>query len=646
MITDFLTFYTCLLLFLAFSSHLTFTCYNISRIIFGSDFLLELIKGLIIFLGNFIIYKSSLDSLGSIFLATFLSSIFEYALLISLENFSKGKKLFPIMFILFFAIFKVGLSLYYNNFGDFYIFSRLKQAEHLKGIGDFFIVELLKPDFIFIYLLTGFLIFLYLRGDEYFSNKTPKIFSKAYFIYASLGLFVLMAVTNVFAGVNEMYTMSLKSFKKDQSLVHALYQDQANDLSKLLFRNYAHKNSYTGLGAGKNILLIQVESLQNIFLKKTYKGKEITPFLNSLVDQPGTIYFTNYHELLGFGNSSDAEYVSLHSAYPNTIDASYKTYKDTYTYGLPKIAKNKGYQTLSFHGNSGTYYNRVTFHKNVGFDKSYFEEDFVKDEEILMGLSDRSFFKQSLPLIKEASAKGPYFAFMISLSSHVPFNMPENLRIFSSQAWPDKDSILYKYMDSIHYFDQQLEIFLKEMEAQGLLDNTIIALYGDHSAMEVSNKEANEAMTKYLDRFYSYQDMQNIPLIIKVPGLDKNINIDQLGSQVDLLPSLLNLMDWNDEVVPMFGVDLFDQKLALDNRVFPQTHMLKGSYYKDDLIFERSRTPGDEGGYVYKDGEKIYQDHLDENSLAGMRLIDYSNYLYDKDLLKDQVEKFKEDLNK
>lgn len=608
--------------------------------------MLELFKGLIIFLGNLIIYKSSLDSLRNIILASFLSSIFEYSLLKTVEKISKGKKVFSIICILFFAIFKVGLNLYYNNFGDFYIFSRLKQAQHLKGIGDFFIVELLKPGFIFLYILTGLLIFLSLKGDRYFSKKSLKIFSRPYLLSASLGLFVLMSLTNVFAGIGEMYTMSLKSFKKEDSLVHALDQDQASNLSKILFRNYGHENSFTGLGAGKNIILIQVESLQNIFLRKTYKGKEITPFLNSLVDQPGSIYFTNYHELLGFGNSSDAEYVSLHSAYPNTIDASYKTYKDTKTYGLPVLAKDKGYQTLSFHGNSGTYYNRETFHKNVGFERSYFEEDFIKDEEILMGLSDKSFFRQSLPILKEASESGPYFAFMITLSSHVPFDMPEALRVFSSQAGDERDSILYKYMDAIHYLDQELEVFLKEMEAQGLLANTIVALYGDHSAMEVHNKEANEAMIEYLDRPYSYHDMQNVPLILRLPGLEENIKIDKLGSQVDLLPSLLNLMGWNDQVIPMFGVDLFDKDLARDNRVFPQTHMLKGSYYKDDLIFERSRTPGDEGGYIYKDGEKTYQDHLDQNSLDGMKLIDYSNYLYSEDLLADQVEKFKQSLSK
>lgn len=608
--------------------------------------MLELFKGLIIFLGNFIVYKSSQDSLGALILGSLLSSIFEYSLLKLVEKISRGKKAFAIIYILFFTIFKVGLSLYYNNFGDFYIFSRLKQAEHLKGIGDFFLVELLKPSFIFLYILTGLLIFLSLKGNRYFSKKAPKIFSRPYLLSASLGLFVLMSLTNVFASANEMYTMSLKSFKKEDSLVHALDQDQVEDLSKILFRNYGHKNSFTGLGAGKNILLIQVESLQNIFLSKSYKGKEITPFLNSLVNQEGSIYFTNYHELLGFGNSSDAEYVSLHSAYPNTIDASYKTYVDTKTYGLPVIAKDKGYQTLSFHGNSGTYYNRVTFHKNVGFDRSYFEEDFIKDEEILMGLSDKSFFRQSLPILKEASESGPYFAFMITLSSHIPFDMPENLRVFSSQAGDERDSTLYKYMDSIHYLDQALEVFLKEMKDQGLLDNTIVALYGDHSAMEIHNKEANEAMIKYLNRPYSYHDMQNVPLLIRLPGLEENIKIDNLGSQVDLLPSLLNLMGWNEEVVPMFGVDLFDKDLAKDNRVFPQTHMLKGSYYKDQVIFEKSRTPGDPGGYLYKDGEKTYQDSLDQNSLAGINLIDYSNYLYENDLLADHVKKFKDQISK
>ncbi len=602
--------------------------------------MLELFKGLIIFLGNFIIYKSSLDSLGHIFLASVLSSIFEYALLTTVEKFSKGKKVFPVFFILFFLIFKVSLSLYYNYFGDFLIFSRFKQAELLNGVGDFFKAELFRPAFIFLYILTGLLVYLVLAGEKYFSKKTFKVFSQPYLLYSILGLFALMSFSTVFAQANEMYSMSLKSFKKEENIVDFL--DQTDDLSKVLFRNYGHRNIYTGLGAGKNILLIQVESLQNIFLGKTYKGKEITPFLNSLTNQAGSIYFSNYHELLGFGNTSDAEYVSLHSSYPNTIDSSYKTYEGAKTFGLPLIAKDKGYQTLSFHGNTGTYYDRTRVHKEIGFDKSYFGEDFVIDEEILLGLSDKSFFEQSLPILKEADKNGPYFAFMITLTSHVPFDMPDEWRIFSSQAGKDKDSILYKYMDAIHYLDRQLEMFLKDMEDQGLLDNTLVGIYGDHFALKISNKEDNEAMTKYLGRPYSFHDMQNIPLIIKVPGLEKNIKCDQLGSQIDFLPSLLNLMGWNDEVVPMFGVDLLDRSLSYDNMVFPQTHLLKGSYYKNQVIFEKSRTPGDPGGYVYKDGEKTYQDHLDKNSLAGIKLIDYSNYLYENNLLADEVKEFKE----
>ncbi|MDO5028007.1 MAG: LTA synthase family protein [Bacillota bacterium] len=608
--------------------------------------MLELFKGLLIFISNFIIYKSTLKSISGIFIGTILSSIFEYSFLRLVQRLSKDKKIFPILLVFIFGIFKVSLTIYYNNFGDFFIFSRLKQAGLLTGVDDLLKSALLKANLLLVYFFQLLLVYLIVRDKEASENKKLAFFNRPYLFYSSLGLFVLMSVSNILVEAGEMYSLALKSFSQKEGHVHAIEYDQLENLSKVLFRNYDHKNQFTGLGAGKNLLVIQVESLQNIFLDKSLDGKKITPYLSTLVNKEGVIYFNNYHELLGFGNSSDAEYVSLHSAYPNTVDASYVTYEDTKTYGLPLIVKDKGYQTLSLHGNKGDYYGRNIYHKNVGFDKSYFEEDFVYDEEILMGLADASFFRQSVDLIEQANEKGPYFAFMISLSSHVPFDMPEDLRIFSEKYGGPKSSGLYKYMDSIHYTDRELGKFLNNLKEKGLLENTVVAIYGDHSAMEISNKESNQAMIDYLGRDYYYHDMQNVPLILLVPGLENNIKIDQLGSQIDFLPTIMNLMGWNQEVVPMFGVDLLDGSLSKDNMVFPQTHMLKGSYYKDHTIFEKTRIPGKDGGTLYKDGEKIDQESLDQTSKLGIKLIDYSNYLYENNLLEKEVNKFKQSKGK
>lgn len=144
-------------------------------------------------------------------------------------------------------------------------------------------------------------------------------------------------------------------------------------------------------------------------VNKTYNGEEITPFLNSLVKSKGSIYFDNYFELLGFGNTSDAEFVSMTSVYPTLDGQAYSVYKDKKTYGLPKIAKKMGYETIAMHGNTGKYYDREEIYKGFDFDKIYLGESYDQTDQVMMGLSDKSFFNQSFEFLKEADKSDKKF---------------------------------------------------------------------------------------------------------------------------------------------------------------------------------------------------------------------------------------------
>lgn len=611
------------------------------KIFIGSDDLINLYALALIFLSNLIIYLYNLDNFMSIFFGTIFSTFFEYGLIFSIRKKFKTYGYVQCFLFVLTAFLKIALSIYFKHFGDFLMLARVKQARHLGGVTNFIYAELFSPVYIAIFLLATIGCYICLKGLGYYNIRKKIKHIEKYTLISTGCLFVIMSISNVFSSANEMYSMATKSIFNLNSITHAASNEDFSKMSSVLFRNYKHKNKFTGLGKGKNLLVIQVESLQKAFMHKKIKGQEITPYLNKLADSKGTIYLNNYHELLGFGNTSDAEYVSMTSMYPNTIDSSYVTYKDTKTFGLPFIANKMGYDVVSMHGFTGKFYDRDVYHSTIGFKKSYFGEDYDQNEILGMGLSDGSFFRQSLPILKNLDQKGPYFSFMITLTSHVPYDMPEEYRVFRTKESAYENSGVYKYMDSIHYFDKVLGEFLEDMRSQGFLDNTVVAIYGDHYAIEINDKEEKKDMSEFLGHEYYYDDMQNIPLIILVPGLEENIQSNSLGSQVDFLPTILNIMSWNEEVIPMFGVDLLDENLSKDNVVYPQTHMLKGSYYQGDVIFEKSRTPGDQGGYLVKNNKKIKLDQPDDTSLYGIKLIDFSNYLCENNLLEDEINKFK-----
>ena len=354
----------------------------------------------------------------------------------------------------------------------------------------------------------------------------------------------------------------------------------------LIFRNYRHQNEYTGIGAGKNLLIIQVESLQDSFIGQSYGGKEITPYLNRLIQK--SFYFRDYFELLGFGNSSDAEYVSLQSTFSDTELGAYEDYAGTETMGLPKLAQKAGYQTLSMHGNTGTFYHRQEAHARVGFEQVYMGESYEQDEIIGMGLSDESFFRQSLPRIEEANRAGKFLGFMITLTCHGPFEMPEKNQVFAVE--PDlRNTTFARYLNAVYYTDWAIKQFMTELEEKGILQNTVVAIYGDHHAFANADPESRRALERFLGKRFDFDEMMRIPLIVYVPDYEKPVEVEQIGSQIDFMPTMVNLMGWNEMLTPMFGVDLLDQKLSRGNAVFPQTYLLRGSYITDNELFERSR---------------------------------------------------------
>ncbi|WP_097034192.1 LTA synthase family protein [Clostridium tertium] len=293
-------------------------------------------------------------------------------------------------------------------------------------------------------------------------------------------------------------------------------------------------NEYFGMLKGKNLIAIQVESLENFVINKKVYGQEITPTLNKLLS--GSLYFDNIYEQNNSGTSSDCDLMVNTSIFPIRATSTFLTYPWTKYNSLQNILNNEGYTTISTHAELPGSWNWAEPHKSFGADKLWDINEFNIDEVIGPGLSDESYLKQIADKIK--SENQPFYTFIATLTSHGPFEMPEDKKLLDLPKELD-DNMLGGYFQSVRYADEAIKLFIDELEKNGQLDNTVIMIYGDHGGVHKFYEE--EIKDAPLNENWWQENDKKIPFIIYNKDL-KATTISKAGGQVDFLPTISYLL--------------------------------------------------------------------------------------------------------
>ena len=295
-------------------------------------------------------------------------------------------------------------------------------------------------------------------------------------------------------------------------------------------------NNYASMFEGKNLLVIQVESLESFIINKEINGQEITPVMNKLIKTG--LYFPNIYEQVNEGTSSDADLMINTSMFPLRRGSTFFRYPNTKYNSLPLLLEEKNYETIAIHPDKGSFWNYANGLKGIGFNKFVDSYSFNIDEEIGLGISDESYFKQVVPMIKEL--KEPFYAFTVTLTSHGPFDLPEEKRVFNLDNELNA-SELGGYFESVKYTDTQIGMFLELLDKEGLLDNTAVVIEGDHTGV---HKYYNSSIDKLSTKEDWYLDDGNhtVPFIIWSKDMTEGKTFDTIGGQVDIMPTLLYLM--------------------------------------------------------------------------------------------------------
>lgn len=274
-----------------------------------------------------------------------------------------------------------------------------------------------------------------------------------------------------------------------------------------------------------NFVIIQVESMDSGIVNQKYRGAYVTPYLHSLAGS--AVYYPfalSYHK---GGGTSDSEFSILNSMEPLDCYPALKLPDYGYPNSLVASLKKSGYATLAFHGNRGSFYNRDAAFPRLGFSE-FFDMAKTGLPENGWGLPDADVFSFACETLRQAEK--PFFAYVITMSSHEPFDS-----VYHYYRDPRfegvRDKTVKNYFNSMSYVDKSLEAFVQEIRAG--YGDTFIIITGDH-APNILKDEYRQASFNDDNRFFEF-----VPLMIITPEGSAYRESSKAASFLDIAPTVL-----------------------------------------------------------------------------------------------------------
>ncbi|MEK3811455.1 LTA synthase family protein [Bacillus sp. FSL R7-0685] len=567
---------------------------------FFSKISFMLIAILLMWLKTYAVYKTSfhikIDNLTQEFIL-FINPLSFLLLIFGLSLFLKGKNRNRYIIAMSCLVTFVLLAnmVFYRFYNDFLTIPVLFQTSNMGDLGSS-IGTLLEPTDLLLAVDIAVLIWLHIRQKAFQSDiPSTKNERAAYFLFvASVYFFNLglseaerpQLLTRSFDREMLVKNISLFNFhiydgvlQSKQSAQRALAD--SNSLTEI--ENYVTANAKDankrlfGAAKGRNVILVSLESTQSFVINEKLNGEEITPFLNEFIKQ--SYNFNNVYHQTGQGKTSDSEFIVDNSLYPLGRGAVFFTNAGNQYMAAPEILKNSGYYSAVLHANNKSFWNRDLMYDSFGYD-SFFDinsYDVTDENSVGWGLKDKEFFEQSSELMKNLPQ--PFYSRLITLTNHFPFDLDEEDQLIDE--YDSSSQTLNKYFPTVRYQDEALKRFIEKLKEDGLYDNSVIVLYGDHYGISENHNEAmGQFLGKEITPFEEVQ-LQKVPLVIHIPGITdkKPQTIETVGGQIDIRPTLMNLLgiDTKDQI--QFGNDLLsDEKLDF-------TVLRDGSFITDQVVY-------------------------------------------------------------
>lgn len=372
----------------------------------------------------------------------------------------------------------------------------------------------------------------------------------------------------------------------------------------------SNKNEYTGLFAGKNLILICAEAFSDAVI-----DPELTPTLYRMTHNG--FYFSDYYQPAWGGSTSTGEFSMLFGLAPQSgVETMLQTIGNNNYFTMGNQLQRQDYYNAAYHNGTYDYYDRNQTHENLGYE-SFLAYGQNLDDITGLWVDDGPCFERTL---ENYIDKQPFSVYYMSISGHAPYK-EEHSRV--SRNYDYVDSIVGdKYAEKTKYYlcyqvelEFALETMIEMLEDAGIADDTVICMTADHYPYGLAKSDnwgndENYIADLYQEDYEGDWGRDRNSLIIWSGCLehehkDMACEIDTPTYSLDILPTLSNL----------FGLE-YDSRLMVGRDVFSDQDPLV-FWNNKSWVTERGKYDGDDDEFYPNDGYEEDEDYIDEiNSIV------------------------------
>lgn len=471
--------------------------------------------------------------------------------------------------------------------------------------------------FIDIVIILGLLFGKIIKIEKKQKGTKKQLTAKAIITVVGIILFCLIGVAYVEKGKQNSYNKDLQireatiygyhisdienAFTMKQKTKYKDYNSMLQDYENLK-QNYEtcygqERYRLKGVLEDKNVVIVQLESVQEFVINKEINGKQITPNLNQFLNE--NIEFTNMH-MQSYSTTADSEHSTINSIYPMENGMSFSRYYTNTYDDLFKIFNQKDYHTSYMHGNYPYFWNRGNVYGRLNLNELVFKEQFEDLSENINGdLADELFYRQAVQKWKEYEE--PFLSYIVAASSHTPFTLEglQDRSKISIDVGKYKNTYFGNYLEAMNYADYAFGVLIQEMKNAGIYEDTAILVFGDHNGLNMYNEELIDFL-KYTSAEMTDVDLKlnytRVACGFKIPEM-KSIKIEKPVNKLDIKPTLAYLCNLEDAF--SLGTNMFANKdfVCLNNE-----RIITSRYYYDEEWYE------------IKTGKMLNWEELDEDT--------------------------------
>ena len=318
-----------------------------------------------------------------------------------------------------------------------------------------------------------------------------------------------------------------------------------------------NKNEYTGMFKGKNLIFLTAEGFSTWAI-----DKDLTPTLYKLSHEG--FVFNNFYTSLWSTSTSDGEYVATLGLIPDGTHSFRRSQENSLPFSMGEQFNRLGITSYAYHNGSLSYYDRNKTHPNLGYDfkaaklgklseKEGGSHIFKMKDANAWPASDYDMMVATLP---EYIDSKPFHAYYMTISGHCHYNFEGQ-----KQCMKNKEAVknlpyseeAKAYVACNIELDKALSYLIQELDKKGILEDTVIALSGDHYPYDLSKSAIDELAGHEVEENF---ELYKSTFILWSGAMKEPIIVDKAGSSLDILPTLTNLFGFTYDSRLMSGRDL------------------------------------------------------------------------------------------